>query len=119
MSQQSWQQIQSQKFQKAITSIESSPYLLHLYFRYCGHPSFVGDEIREIEKLYLQNSEKEWNHFHAKTLNLRLQHLLAQIKVGILWGLTGEINNWKNQEEELAEICTKLFSFFEDLSSAH
>lgn len=106
----SWEQLQKYKFHKAVALIEKSPSILQLYFRYCGHPSYVGHEIRHIEKLYLQTTSADWNRFHPTSLNVPLQHLMAQLKVGILWGLTGEVNHWKGHEEELADTCSKIFS---------
>jgi AcrR family transcriptional regulator len=110
-----WQEIQKIKFQKVVELISKSPEAIRLYLRYCDHPSFLGDEVRYIEKLYLATGAKDWDRLHSKPLEPRLQSLLAQIKVGILWGLAGRENHWKGQEEKLVETCVKLFSLFEML----
>lgn len=110
-----WPQIQKVKFQKAVDLISKSPDAIKLYLRYCDHPSFIGDEVRYMEKLYLKSGGKDWERFHVNPLEPRLQSLMAQLKVGVLWGLAGRENHWKDQEEKLAETCVKIFSVFEDL----
>lgn len=81
--------------------------------RYCDNPSFIGDEIRYTESLYIKSREKDWELFHTRPLELRMQTLIAQIKVGVLWGLIGKENHWKGEEDKLAEICSKLIGSFE------
>jgi len=110
-----WQQIQKEKFQKAVELISKSPDAIKLYLRYCDHPSFIGDEVRYIEKLYLKSGGNDWERFHTKSLEPRLQALMAQIKVGVLWGLAGRENQWKGQEEKLVDVCVKIFSIFETI----
>lgn len=110
-----WSQVQKEKFQKAVELISKSPDAIQLYLRYCDHPSYIGDEIRYIEKLYLKSGEKDWERFHAKPLEPRLQALMAQLKVGVLWGLAGREKYWKDQEHKLVDACVKIFSAFESL----
>lgn len=110
-----WPQVQREKFQKAVDLISKSPDAIKLYLRYCDHPSFIGEEVRYIEKLYLKSGGMDWERFHAKPLEPRLQALMAQLKVGVLWGLAGRENHWKDQEQKLVDTCVKIFSVFEDL----
>ncbi len=110
-----WQQVQREKFQKAVELIARSPDAIKLYLRYCDHPSIVGDEVRYTEKLYLSTGEKDWDYYHSQPMEPRLQSLLAQLKVGVLWGLAGRENQWKGDEKKLVEICVRLFSVFETL----
>lgn len=110
-----WPQIQKEKFQKAVDLISKSPDAIKLYLRYCDHPSFIGDEVRYIESLYLKTGHKDWERFHSKPLEPRLQALIAQIKVGVIWGLAGRENHWKNQEQQLVDVCVKIFTLFEGL----
>lgn len=111
-----WEALQKYKFLKAIEFVEKSPYALKLYFRFCSHPGVIGEEIRTIEKMYLSSTSKDWQIFYKTPLNEKLQQLLAQMKLGILWGLLGETNKWRQNEEELAQTCTRVFAVFSDIA---
>ena len=110
----SWQELQERKFFDAIQLVSESPWFLKLYFRYCGHFSYVGDEIRRVEKVYLAATDKDWHRFHKSKLKPQFQYLLSQLKIGVLWGLLGQDNQWKGQERLLASYCSRLFARIED-----
>lgn len=111
----SWLEMQKHKFTKALELLSHSPWILKLYFRYGSHPSFLGDEIRRIETLYLQNTKTDWLRYHSKPLSDRMLHLISHLKVGVLWGYIGEGNQWRGDEETLSEICAQVFSLFEQI----
>jgi AcrR family transcriptional regulator len=108
-----WIEMQKCKFGHAIKLVSKSPWILSLYFRYCRHPGYVGDEIRRMETVYLQVVERDWIKFHNTGSDERHRHLIAHFKIGILWGIIGTDNIWKGDEQALLDACLKYFSFME------
>lgn len=109
----SWIEMQKHKFGYAIKLVTKAPWILSLYFRYCRHPGYVGDEIRRMEVAYLQEVERDWIKFHKTGSDERQRHLIAHFKIGILWGIIGTNNIWKCDEQALLDACLKYFSFME------
>jgi AcrR family transcriptional regulator len=105
----SWDQLQTARFLRAIKTVLAFPTGLKLYLRYCDQPSSVGHEVRHLQDQYLKATAQNWTQFNDSGLKPSQIHLLAQLKVGILWGLTGKQNTWNGREEELAATCTALF----------
>jgi AcrR family transcriptional regulator len=97
----SWDEYHTQRVLRTIQLSKIYPWATDVFFKLRQIPGNISEEIKQMENQYMEGFSNVWKHFHGVEMQIEEKaiRMVSYQKIGMIWGMTAEIELWYPHED--------------------